>query len=225
MLKNKFLLLVSVFALLLLSACWRSPAEIDSSKQKTGAVVSPAAEAQDVAVIPAGDYTLDLAASVFAWHGEKVLGAHDGFIKISSGNFTVADGKIVGGKFTVDMNTISNTDLEGGAREKLVNHLKSVDFFNSAEFPQAEFVITKVEESADSAVKITGDLKIKNITKEISFAADLNFKEGKVFATAEFDLDRTLWDIRFGSGKFFSDLGDNMIDDLFRVKLDLQAGN
>lgn len=171
----------------------------------------------------AQNYRLDLSASTFGWHAEKVIGAHDGFININRGEFSVKDGKIESGRFSIDMNSITNTDLTGSFNEMLVNDLKSSNFFDSEKFPISTFEITKTEQSTDGSTKITGNLTIKDIKREIEFNTQITFTENTATATAEFQIDRTLWDIRYRSGSFFENIGDKAVDDLFTVKLNLTA--
>ncbi len=152
------------------------------------------------------------------WVGYKVLGQHTGEIRISEGGLDFDGDQLVGGRFTIDMSTISTTDLEGEMAQKLVGHLSSADFFGIKEFPTATFEITKVVSRGKVGdYKIIGDLTIKNITKSITF----NAMVGADTATAETKIDRSQFDIRYGSGSFFDNLGDNTIYDEFDIKVTL----
>lgn len=165
--------------------------------------------------------------SKLEWVGEKVTGKHWGTVNISGGTIEVKDGKITGGEIHVDMTTINVEDLEGDSKAKLTGHLKSDDFFSVEKNPKVKFVITKVK--ADSKLKngnthtITGELTIKGNTETISFPARVNMEDGEMTAFASFKLDRTKWNIRYGSGSFFDNLGDKTIYDEFQVKFNIKA--
>jgi len=129
----------------------------------------------------------------------------------------------------MDMNSIVNVDLTDAAlNAKLTGHLKSDDFFGTAKFPVSKFEITKVDALNDPNKPgmnstITGNLTIKDITKSISFPAEIRIENGVLNAKADFDIDRTEWNVKYGSGKFFENLGDKMISDNFNLKLSLTA--
>ncbi|MGO1720584.1 MAG: YceI family protein, partial [Luteimonas sp.] len=54
------------------------------------------------------------------------------------------------------------------------DHLLSDDFFDAEQFPEATFRSTSVEADGDDELKITGDLTIKGITREVVLEADIN---------------------------------------------------
>ena len=166
----------------------------------------------------------DLNTSVIEWVGEKVAGKHTGTVKLKSGQVEFKEGKPVGGEFVIDMKTIKNLDLESAEwNAKLVNHLKSDDFFNVAKYPTAKFAITSIKPaSGPDKFTIAGKLTVKNITKPLSFPATIKqAKSGAWTATADFKVDRLKWDIRYNSGKFFDpkQLGDKMISDDIKFTL------
>lgn len=173
-------------------------------------------------------YTVDVENSKLAWEGAKVTGKHHGVINIQSGQLT-RDGETLSGEFAIDMNSIVDFDLEDPQwNQKLVGHLKSDDFFAVDKHPVSIFKITNVaeyeaKEDEKATHTITGDLTIKGITHQISFPAYVNFSEGGMTAEANFAIDRTKWDIRFRSGKFFMDLGDKLIYDDIKFELNLKA--
>ncbi|MBT8230941.1 MAG: YceI family protein [Bacteroidia bacterium] len=153
------------------------------------------------------------------WVGKKVTGKHTGTINIKSGELKHEDGRLSGGNFVIDMPSITVTDLEGGMKGKLEGHLKSPDFFDVANFTTAEFVITEVKGGGEAGkYNVTGDLTIKGKTHPVSFTASTN--EDGSFG-ADITVDRTLYDVRYGSGKFFDGLGDKMIYDDFELSVNL----
>jgi polyisoprenoid-binding protein YceI len=158
------------------------------------------------------------------WVGKKVTGQHDGTIAIKEGSLSFHDGNLEKGKIVIDMTSIIVKDLEGEWAEKLKNHLESPDFFNVAEHNTVIFVITKVTPEGKGKSKIYGELTIKGITHPIEFTSTNEMKDGKFAAFAELKIDRTLYDVKYGSGKFFEGLGDKMIDDEFTIKFKIAAG-
>jgi polyisoprenoid-binding protein YceI len=160
-----------------------------------------------------GKFNIDYKASTINWHGEKVTGSgHDGTIRVSSGQVTVAKGNLTAGKLKVDMNGITCTDLtDAESNSNMINHLKSADFFNTAAFPDANFEIVSVKAEADKSGnthKITGKFTIKGITKPVTF--DITVAGNT--ATTAFKVDRTKYDIKYNSGNFFENLGDKTIN-------------
>jgi polyisoprenoid-binding protein YceI len=164
--------------------------------------------------------------STFGWVGKKVTGQHNGVIDIASGQVMVAGDSVTGGTFVVDMTTITDLDLENDKdRAKLEGHLKSADFFEVETYPTATFVISSVtslaSEEQDANYSVTGDLTIKGITHSITFPASIQETETGYSATADFTIDRSRWNVKYGSGSFFKGLGDKLIYDDFEVSLDL----
>ena len=157
--------------------------------------------------------------STIQWTGKKVTGSHTGTINIKSGSLEFDNGNLTGGNIVIDMNTIVCTDLSGGGAKKLVGHLKSDDFFGVADHPTAELNITKVDMNKDAGTyEITADITIKGKTKSISFPASIGTAE----ASSTVTIDRTDFDIRYGSGSFFDNLGDKTIYDDFELVINLQ---
>jgi len=122
------------------------------------------------------------------------------------------------------MNSITCTDLEGEYAGKLVGHLKSDDFFGVAKYPTAKFVITKaIPQDTKGNYKIVGNLTIKEKTNEVKFAAAVSESNGTVNASGKITVDRSEYDVRFGSGSFFDGLGDKTIYDEFDLQVTLVA--
>lgn len=169
----------------------------------------------------------DLEASVLKWTGKKVTGSHTGELKLKSAVGEIKADQTVAGTFEVDMNTIKNTDIETPKdNKKLVGHLSSPDFFDVSSFPTVTFRITSSEpivsaKAGEANTTINGDLSIKGISKSVSFPAIVSVVDGKVNAKGTAVIDRTEFDVRYGSGKFFEGLGDKLIYDEFTVELDL----
>lgn len=168
-------------------------------------------------------YKVDASASKVEWLGKKVTGEHNGVVNMKSGSFDYDGGTLTGGTFTVDMTSITDSDLSGEWKEKLEGHLKSDDFFGVEKFPTSTFVISKVVPQGPNYYKITGNITIKGTTQEITFPATLEEKDGQLVGSATMTIDRSKFDIRYGSGSFFDDLGDKTIYDNFDLTVTIVA--
>jgi polyisoprenoid-binding protein YceI len=170
-------------------------------------------------------FSLETSESKMGWIGRKVTGQHNGTLNLASGSMEM-DGKTVkSGKFKVDMTSLTVLDLtDPEMNAKLTGHLKSDDFFSVDKNAVAVMTVKNVviKDIENSVYHVTGDLTIKGITNEVIFPATIVELQDGYHAHAEFKLDRTLWDVRFRSGKFFENLGDKLIYDDFDVKLDLR---
>ena len=177
-----------------------------------------------MAAYVADTYTVDVASSTIVWTGYKVTGKHTGTVKIKNGNLTWADGKLTGGTFDIDMTSIADTDLEGEWAAKLVGHLKSEDFFGVEKHPTSKFVITKaIPQDTKGNYKIVGNLTIKETTREEKFLASVSESNGKITASGKLTVDRSNYNVRYGSGSFFDGLGDKTIYDEFDLQISLVA--
>ncbi len=174
-------------------------------------------------------YPVDLINSLVTWEGTKVGGAHDGTIGIGHGEIYVFEDNLLAGNVVMNMTDLVVLDIDNPeSNARLVGHLKSDDFFSVDTYPEAQFEIVRfvsIPEAREGEPNYTvfGNLTIKDITHGISFDALLEQEEDRITAFADFDLDRTRWDVRFGSGRFFDNLGDNLIHDHFNLKLDIVA--
>lgn len=169
-------------------------------------------------------FVADASKTTIAWVGKKVTGAHDGHIKLTKGSIT-SDGKIVSaGNFEIDMTSITCKDItDPEYNGKLIGHLKNDDFFDTEKFPKANFVMKSAKATGNDVYDLTGDLTIKGIKKPITFPATIKTVGKVLTATANITVDRTLYDIKYGSGSFFDNLGDKAIDNNFTLDVNLVA--
>ena len=151
---------------------------------------------------------VDLSKSSLKWEGSKVTGKHHGEIFFKKASVEMKEGKLAGGDFVVNMDTFTITDLDGAMAKKFLGHMKSKDFFETEKFPEAKLKIKSVKGKT-----ATADLTIKGKTNEVKF--DLN-KEAKTYSGV-LKFDRTKFDMRYGSGDFFKNLGDKMINNDVKV--------
>jgi len=156
--------------------------------------------------------------STVTWKGYKVTGSHYGTVAIQSGHLVFDEGKLTGGEFVVDMTTIVTDDLEGEYKGKLEGHLKSDDFFGVEKYPTSKLVFTKVKSTGKNSYEVTGDLTVKGKSAPVTFEMSIYGNK----ATANVKIDRTIYDIRYGSTAFFDDLKDKAIYDEFDLVTDLE---
>lgn len=169
-------------------------------------------------------YTVNTKKTTAAWLGTKVTGKHNGNIQIADGKLITTGKNISGGTITFDMNSITNIDLTDKEwNDKLVGHLKSDDFFGVAKFPTAKFEITKTTLKSGEEYDITGKLTIKGITQEIRFPAVIKVTDNLVITVAKITVDRTKFDIKYGSASFFESIGDKAIDNDFVLDVNVVA--
>jgi polyisoprenoid-binding protein YceI len=164
-------------------------------------------------------FTADTAQTKLLWLGEKVTGQHFGTVKLKSGWLTWKDNKIVSGEFEIDMTTIK----ESNSNERLVGHLESDDFFGVEKFPVSRLVITGSTPFDKGTGIITGTITIKGITNPIEFKAVIQKQDNGLLFFANITLDRTKFNIRYGSGSFYDNLGDKTIFDEFKMKVSLSV--
>ncbi len=214
MIKSSFFSLV-VLTLLFLGGCTQAPDSDSATTTATKEVATNTAKSESWAV--------DVAASKIVWVGTKVTGYHSGPLAIKSGELLVQNESIVGGKFVIDLSSIRVTGPNGSdeaSNIKLTAHLKSADFFDAANYPDATFEITSVEPFAGAAEPtvsqddnkleaiseykvpnpthtISGNLTIKNVTKNIQFPAKITLSDNSVDAIAKFNIDRLQWNITY----------------------------
>lgn len=169
----------------------------------------------------AGSQKVDASKSSVKWLGKKVTGEHYGTIAVKEGSLEVANGKVTGGKVVIDMQSIVVDDIkDAGTNAKLVGHLKSDDFFSVATNPTAELAVTKVESNGSSHT-FSGNLTIKGTTHPASFTAT-SAKDGKsTVYKGTLTIDRSKYNVKYGSKSFFDNLGDKMIYDEFTLDFSL----
>ena len=166
----------------------------------------------------AQEKTVNVAESNIHWLGKKVTGQHEGNLSLKSGAIQMLDGVLTGGSFVVDMSSMTCTDLEGKSAGNLIGHLKSDDFFGVETHPEAKLNITAVEAKGEGKYAVTGDFTIKGATHPASFEMVMT-NDG---ATAKVIIDRSKYDIRYGSNSFFDNLGNKAIDNEFELDVTLK---
>jgi len=173
---------------------------------------------------PSGQkYLIETNESTVTWKGAMLVGtnSHQGFISIAKGELMVDKGRITGGTVQVDMNTIE--DDKHQSDNNLIRHLKDPDFFDVKKFPVAIFAFYNSAMAADGNKKIVGKLTIKGITKAVDFPARTEVKDGTVRTKGRLVIDRTRWDVRYKSGKFYDLVADQTMSDSIEFHIDIVA--
>ncbi|HAU66231.1 MAG: YceI family protein [Candidatus Uhrbacteria bacterium GW2011_GWF2_39_13] len=172
-----------------------------------------------------GTYLLDLQTGLMNWEAAKIVTKHNGTIQAQDGSLQIENSQVVSGTLWVYMNSIKNLDIKDEKMNTtLVKHLESEDFFSVANNPIAMFSlleVVSVEGLSGVTHRITGNMTIKGIENKISFPAKIETSQEGIHLAGTMELDRTLWDIKYGSEKFFDNLGDNLINDIFMLKVDM----
>lgn len=195
-------------------ACKNTEKEVETSMEE-------AAEATEMAVT----YNVDTTASQITWEGAKPTGSHHGTINLASGTVSVNNGIVEAGNFVIDMNSINDEDLEGEQKANLEAHLKGTaegkegDFFNVNQYPTAKFEMTAIENNM-----VKGNLTIKDKTNAVQFPATVTIEGDKLMLKSEaFEIDRTKWDVNYGSKSIFQNLGNKFINDEIKITVSLVA--
>lgn len=218
--KQKYLIFVLVIGLLAFSACTSNNNYMSNDEEVKQDNESMEVE-DNQAVLVSGNYQVSPADSKVIWHGYRLVGnSHTGVVSVKSGSLQIADGVLAGGQFVIDVSSLKSDD----DIESLEAHLKNEDFFDVANYPEAKLVITDaVPMEEANTYQVNANLTIKGITSTINFETELIPDVDSLSAKAEFNIDRTLWNLKYGSGKFFQDLGDKIISDDIEFKIDLKA--
>jgi polyisoprenoid-binding protein YceI len=166
---------------------------------------------------------VDTSQSVVRWKGSNSFGPHTGYVYISKGELMIVNGQLTGGKVEVDMNTIEDENHDHSSTNGLITHLKDPDFFDVKKFPFTIIEITRVTSINAGEKQITGNLTIKGITHPVSFPAKIEVADGIVKANGKLTIDRTKWNVRYGSGKFLDNLKNEVIADEIEFDIKIVA--
>ena len=208
-----------VFTLMILTislvACKDKAKEADTKEAET------AAEVKATSV----KYMADAAASTIEWKGFKPTGSHNGTIGLETGVFNVVNGNVDSGTFLINMKSIAVSDIpaDNEGNGKLVGHLSNADFFDVENFPSAAFEITGLE-NVDGKSMLSGNLTLKDVKNNVTFPVTVTTVGDDLTITSEaFTIDRTKWNVQYGSKSIFDNLGDKFINDDIELKISVKA--
>ena len=190
----------------------------DNSKSKSKVSI----EKTESIILPKGEYQIDKTKSVVRWIGRTPVKFHDGTIDIQEGNFSVDDNGILNGNIIIDMESINCTDLSGGGKKSLEEHLMNDDFFSVNKFKTSKINISSEMKPNNGLIDFKGSLEIKNISTPISFKSSITkTPEGKYTASSKLTFDRSMYNVKYKSKSFFDDLGDKFINDDIEIELEI----
>tara|TARA_R110000796_G_scaffold77585_2_gene173466 strand:- start:42892 stop:43629 length:738 start_codon:yes stop_codon:yes gene_type:complete len=233
--------LAIVAAVLFVAACGPKEKTVETSDAKA---VASSESATALAI--------NTESSIITWIGSKPAGKHNGTIKLTAGEIGLSDNQIVSGNFTIDISSLKNLDMAGskGATD-LETHLMSNEFFDEATYPEATFELTGVtaymaenleadKEEFETEFTpatlsevmvenpthfISGNLTMRGTTKNITFPASVSITDGVVKAIANFNIDRTEWNLTYGDEASAVDKAkDKFLYNTVNVGFELEAG-
>ncbi|MBR9846161.1 MAG: YceI family protein [Algicola sp.] len=221
MIKNALPIALLLVFTLSITGCKNKAEEANTSEAEPAAVSESTSE----------KFTVNVAESSIEWKGFKPTGTHNGTINLDSGVFKTNGGKLQSGTFIIDMNSITVLDLEAGdGKEDLEAHLKGTveekenHFFDVTKFPSAAFEITSTESLAAGKTRLSGNLTIKGQKHNISFPVTISNNGDEMTITSDsFTIDRTKWNVNYGSKSVFDNLGDKFINDDIELKVNIKA--
>lgn len=216
--------LVFLFLLAGILACNNTP----KGEQAEVTSVDTLATTEQTPTASGNEYTVDIQTSVLNYEGSKPTGKHNGTVNLKSGILTFENGNVTSGNVVMDMNSIVDKSTDGEMKTKLEGHLKSPDFFDVAQFPEAKFELvsmTALEKPENGLThNLAGNLTIKGISQQLTFKAKLTENGNQITVEApQFVFDRTLFGIKYNSKKFFSSLKDKLINDEIGISFKLVA--
>ncbi|CDF78441.1 YceI-like protein [Formosa agariphila KMM 3901] len=219
--KNRLLTLLCVLSI---------GVSVTSCKDKAKEAGTTAAEPVATSANASTEYKINTEKSTIEWKGFKPTGTHNGTINIESGTLSATDNSIQSGTVVIDMNSIVALDVDGDKKDNLEAHLKGTvegkegDFFNVNKYPTASFVVTGVSKNDAGKTMLSGNLKMKDIEKNVSFPVTVTVDGESLSLVSEtFTIDRTLWGVNFGSKSVFDNLGDKFINDGVELTIEINA--
>ena len=204
---------LKIFTILMLTIAFVSCKDKADEAKTTEATEATEAQATSA------KYMANPAESTIEWAGYKPTGQHNGTINLESGIFTVNNGKIESGTFFIDMASLKYNDVS----ERLEGHLKIADFFDVEKYASAAFEVTGFEE-VDGKMMLSGNLALKDKKNNVTFPVTVSEDGNNYTITSEmFTIDRSKWDVQYGSKSFFDNLGDKFINDDIELKIVVKA--
>ena len=194
-----------------------------------GESVEIAGDPETRLLLPKGEFQVDAEQSIIEWFGRNPNTKHFGTVRISNGQIQIENGNMTGA-VEIDMDSIENINLQGDELQPvLVSHLKSDDFFLVKAFPKAKFILNagKLAEPpylSSPNYEINGTLELRGVRADLSFATTIaRADDGGLIAEAHFDMDRTRWNVLYGSTRFFENLGMHLVFDLISLQVRIVA--
>jgi len=190
--------------------------------------VAESSDTSGVEVIIADSHNIDSNNSTITWTAKKKLIPNYidvGTLAVSEGSVDLDGDVLNGGSINIDISSLNVTKTGvGGGFNGLARDMLSGRFLDVETHPTASFKITSVEKKNRDTFDVVGDMTIKGVTNEVVTTIEVvQSEDGTILLSAEFEIDRTDYDITFGSDNFFDNLGDKVIDDVVLIQVSLQA--
>ena len=209
---NIKLLIIFIFTILLTGCANNKESATDNQQIKT----------TKISKINKGDYIVNKDLSTIKWTGKEITTkSHYGILDLKEGSIYVNNDGIISGKVVIDMNSINCLDMSGRGKNKLEGHLRSDDFFGVNSYPEANLIFTSWSVNNLGKILYKGDLTIKNITHPITFSGSVKKIDIGYRSTINLSFDRTLYEIKSRSGKYFQNLGDKLILDNIDISAEI----
>ena len=209
---NIKLLIIFIFTILLTGCANNKESATDNQQIKTTKTSN----------INKGDYIVNKDLSTIKWTGKEITTkSHYGILDLKEGSIYVNNDGIISGKVVIDMNSINCLDMSGRGKNRLEGHLRSDDFFGVNSYPEANLIFTSWSVNNLGKILYKGDLTIKNITHPITFSGSVKKIDIGYRSTINLSFDRTLYEIKFRSGKYFQNLGDKLILDNIDIRAEI----
>ena len=209
---NIKLLIIFIFTILLTGCAKNKESATDNQQIKT----------TKTSKINKGDYIVNKDLSTIKWTGKEITTkSHYGILDLKEGSIYVNNDGIISGKVVIDMNSINCLDMSGRGKNRLEGHLRSDDFFGVNSYPEANLIFTSWSVNNLGKILYKGDLTIKNITHPITFSGSVKKIDIGYRSTINLSFDRTLYEIKFRSGKYFQNLGDKLILDNIDISAEI----
>lgn len=210
-------LLIGFMALGLIVSCQDAP---EGEAAKTGEA------AENTAKITEETKMYQVTSGNVDWAATKVGGAHNGTFQVTKGKIGVENGEVTSGKFVIDINSMTEETLEGEMHTKFLTHMKSADFFDVGNHPAGQFDIVSLEPlsgNAEASHNVTGNLKLRGITKSITFPANISVADDKItVGSSKFTINRTDWEMKYNAA-IIGTAADKIIHDDVSLSIRLEA--
>ncbi len=209
------LLLLPLAAALALAACANQ--DDAPAADNAAAATAPASEALAEPAVTAEPVTGISGTYVMDPHHTDVIAqwSHFGFSHPVA-HFGQVEGQIVYDADNVSASSVEVTLPLAGLSSHVGDfdeHLRSADFFDAAQFPNATFKSTAVESAGGNKLKVTGDLTIKDMTHPVVLDVTINkFAEQPMAkrAAAGFDAVAQIKRSDFGVGAYAPNVSDEV---------------
>ncbi|NEQ67321.1 MAG: hypothetical protein F6K21_17790 [Symploca sp. SIO2D2] len=176
---------------------------------------------------PDGRFFADLEKSRLSWIGRNLFNQHNGEIAIQEASLSFAEGHPAAGRITLNMQDIRCHDIEDSKlNQVLINHLSNSDFFLTDSHPTATFELERFEvkpKATDGTPNfdLVGFANVRGREQTITISAIIGWNPQSISVQGQFDLDRTQFGSKYGSGRFYESLGMHLVNDLISISFQL----